>query len=458
MKTHLILNKINHKPILLINIFPFLDERPYIFPYLIDKDKLLKKGLKKSFVSLKKDNNIYEINIIIYKYITYRLLYETKYYEKDTNNALDDDNSKNDSLDDENDDEKYEWGFNDLILLFPDNEIVPVNKKIKKIERKNKKSLLNYIEEALIDKFNSKKKNQKININFQDLQPYLPKNKKLTNFIKDYLFNQETLVIPNYFLEDSSFLLNELYNYSKEVKNINKIKEIIFDNPLSNEIEIEENNNNSLEKEKIKQLNFDSLESIIFNDDYIEDDFQRFKIRYNLNQIFSNKVWCKLVIITPNDYKDIYELNEKKQKYLNEKLSKFENEDTNLKIIYLNFEDNSPFEKNFIYFCKNYLNNKHFTIVVIHSIGKKNFSSIEYDNLKKPILRFHSLKEIIYEKTNNDLMITNKDVKEFLNLFFKYGKFFKLNEEYTDNNILRYQENSSNINLNWNLENYYSFK
>ena len=317
MKTHLILNKINHKPILLINIFPFLDERPYIFPYLIDKDKLLKEGLKKSFVSLKKDNNIYEINIIIYKYITYRLLYETKYYEKDTNNALDDDNSKNDSLDDENDDEKYEWGFNDLILLFPDNEIVPVNKKIKKIERKNKKSLLNYIEEALIDKFNSKKKNQKININFQDLQPYLPKNKKLTNFIKDYLFNQETLVIPNYFLEDSSFLLNELYNYSKEVKNINKIKEIIFDNPLSNEIEIEENNNNSLEKEKIKQLNFDSLESIIFNDDYIEDDFQRFKIRYNLNQIFSNKVWCKLVIITPNDYKDIYELNEKKQKYLN---------------------------------------------------------------------------------------------------------------------------------------------
>ena len=139
MKTHLILNKINHKPILLINIFPFLDERPYIFPYLIDKDKLLKEGLKKSFVSLKKDNNIYEINIIIYKYITYRLLYETKYYEKDTNNALDDDNSKNDSLDDENDDEKYEWGFNDLILLFPDNEIVPVNKKIKKIERKNKK-------------------------------------------------------------------------------------------------------------------------------------------------------------------------------------------------------------------------------------------------------------------------------------------------------------------------------
>ena len=109
MKTTLILNKIKHKPLLLKNIFPFTDERPCIFPYLIDKDKLLKKGLKKSFVSLKKDNNISEINIIIFKYITYRLLFETKYYELDTNNISDDENSKNDFLDDENDDEKFEW-------------------------------------------------------------------------------------------------------------------------------------------------------------------------------------------------------------------------------------------------------------------------------------------------------------------------------------------------------------
>ena len=37
-----ILNKVYHKPIILKFIFPFTDERPFIFPNIINKDQILK--------------------------------------------------------------------------------------------------------------------------------------------------------------------------------------------------------------------------------------------------------------------------------------------------------------------------------------------------------------------------------------------------------------------------------
>ena len=53
-----ILNKIKHKPTILKFIFPFSDERPFIFPYIVNKDQTLKKNLKSAFISLRKDNNL----------------------------------------------------------------------------------------------------------------------------------------------------------------------------------------------------------------------------------------------------------------------------------------------------------------------------------------------------------------------------------------------------------------
>jgi len=53
-----ILNKIRRKQILLRSIFPFTEERSFIFPYILSKDKYLKKDLKKAFSSLQKNNNI----------------------------------------------------------------------------------------------------------------------------------------------------------------------------------------------------------------------------------------------------------------------------------------------------------------------------------------------------------------------------------------------------------------
>jgi hypothetical protein len=72
-----ILNKVKHKPTLLNFIFSFSDERPFIFPYIIKKDQILKKQLKNAFSSLRKDNNLSEMNTIIYKFVSYRLLSET---------------------------------------------------------------------------------------------------------------------------------------------------------------------------------------------------------------------------------------------------------------------------------------------------------------------------------------------------------------------------------------------
>ena len=39
-----ILNKIKHKPNLLFKIFPFVTNRPFILPYLIESDPLLKNS------------------------------------------------------------------------------------------------------------------------------------------------------------------------------------------------------------------------------------------------------------------------------------------------------------------------------------------------------------------------------------------------------------------------------
>jgi hypothetical protein len=76
-----ILNKIKHKPTLLKFIFSFSDERPFIFPHIINKDQILKKNLKSAFSSLTKKNNISGMNTIIYKFVSYRLLSETIIYD-----------------------------------------------------------------------------------------------------------------------------------------------------------------------------------------------------------------------------------------------------------------------------------------------------------------------------------------------------------------------------------------
>ena len=65
------------------------------------------------------------------------------------------------------------------------------------------------------------------------------------------------------------------------------------------------------------------------------------------------------------------------------KLKSFKKEDTDLKILYLNFEGHSPYQKSFINFCKNCLNiKKYINFVIINNIGKINFDINCYNKIK----------------------------------------------------------------------------
>lgn len=189
-----ILNKVKHKPILLKIIFPFTDERPFIFPYIINKDQILKKQLKSVFGSLRKDNNLSKMNTIIYKFVSYRLLSETI--------IIDFSISWN-----------KKWSIEDIDLLFECDKIN--NKKF---------SLIDYYNDILIGNFYKIKKDKNIHIKESIIENYFPKEQKLEKFIKDYFSIKDILFIP---YDDNYYsLMNEIFDYIIETKP--HITKIIF--------------------------------------------------------------------------------------------------------------------------------------------------------------------------------------------------------------------------------------
>ena len=191
-----ILNKIKHKPTLLKFIFQFSDERPFIFPYIVNKDQTLKKNLKSAFSSLRKDNNLSEMNTIIYKFVSYRLLSETIIYDwYDFYRGWNKDDP--------------EWGIEDIDLLFEYDE---------------KNSLIDYYNEILFGNFYKIKIDKNIHIEESIIKNYFPKAQKLKKFIKDYFSIRDILFIP---YDDNYYsLMNEIIDYVIEAKP--HITKIIF--------------------------------------------------------------------------------------------------------------------------------------------------------------------------------------------------------------------------------------
>ena len=80
-----------------------------------------------------------------------------------------------------------------------------------------------------------------------------------------------------------------------------------------------------------------------------------------------------LNIITPDEFNSIKNLNQDEINNLKNKLNQIENnkEKTDAKTLFIDFENNSPYQVNFIYFCQNYLSYKDsITTIVIINIGK----------------------------------------------------------------------------------------
>ena len=220
----------------------------------------------------------------------------------------------------------------------------------------------------------------------------------------------------------NQIILKQLKDYIdiiNKLKNKNNIKKINIqylqdrENFLINYLF--ENNIN------IKLENLDKVE-------YIEDKFltayEKFNLRYKLRTIFNNKDLFNLIIITPEDFNNIKEITEAKKNNLINKLNLCEqnnnNNNTDLKIILFDFQNNSPYQENFIFFCEKYLSDiNNINIIVIRNFGKINFKLDYKNNIKKPLIHFKLLEKIIFE---NKIYVYNNEVinemREFIDLFF----------------------------------------
>ena len=51
-----ILQKINHKPLLVATIFSYIKDEPFKFLHIIEKDQVLKESINSQFFNVKKNN------------------------------------------------------------------------------------------------------------------------------------------------------------------------------------------------------------------------------------------------------------------------------------------------------------------------------------------------------------------------------------------------------------------
>ena len=439
----LILHKIYHKPLLIEKIFPYTINRPLIFQILLKYDLSLKESLKSAFKSLKKSNNLDdETNETFKRFISYRLIFEKNLYEK------------------------YLLNFDYILNSFKEDiyfnfiqryffKIINRNMDIK--YRINKDETINNF---VLDYFQYHKK----------MCLYIfPGTKTNLDLIKKIKYTELDIDLI-FFINDNKFLSidikSELINKNFKVKNIyfvfdkrkNLDNNIIFDhikeyidiiNKMKNKKDIIKISLKYLgQKQKIfinylyennLCINLVNLEKVEYNENIALYD--KINLRYKLNYIFNKNFFFNLIILTSEDFNNIKEIKEEKKKYLMNKLNFFKhnNNNTELKIMLFDFQNNSPYDDNFIYFCEKYLSDIYYiNTIIIRNIGTTNYKIDCKKNIKKPLIKFNILKNIIYEKKNN---INNEtienEIKEFVDLFFYTDNlFYKINTD----NILIYSD------------------
>ena len=520
-----LLNKIKHKANILFNIFPFVHERPFILPYLLERDSSLQNTLKNTLNHMRTKNFSSELIDRIYDFMVYKLMqaiskdyfakyiinivlnFNDLYYHKDTQSFS--------FLENYN---------NNYIIKCLENKPIPLNMNIDLEIIKNHspkwRKLKSFIEDYFFDEINlfyaplkediSLTKNKDI-IYLYELN-YNNNINKIINLIciivVNFAYSYKHMIKTNYkyikklyfIYYDDNFnnIFNKIELYLKLFEHKENIKSIYFHNTflrvnekeiryfddyiIYKKIALEYLVENYLERirnnDKIN-FKFNSLENIEFeeyDDDDLINNIQIFRLRYNLNKIFGQDTRRrKLIMITPEDFNNIFNLNEEEEYNLNKKLDKFYNDNTKYKILYLNFKNNSPYNKNFVYFCEKYLYyNKYINIIIIDNLGNINIDH-EYINSKKKKLKFPNLKCIIFEdkitlnninkeennEINQNLYDFNYDnynndynkkeiifdpfgIKSFINEFFDYSNF-KIYEGYNNTYNLLYLNISKNI-------------
>ena len=86
-------------------------------------------------------------------------------------------------------------------------------------------------------------------------------------------------------------------------------------------------------------INLKKIKKVKFDDNKYSKIYDKFIQIYKLNSIFTNKCFFNLIIITPEDFNGVNEINEEQEKCLLNKLNLFEqsNNNTDIKIILFDF-------------------------------------------------------------------------------------------------------------------------
>ena len=475
LKRILVLNKINHKPLLFFSIFPYTVKRPFIFPYLIDSDFALKNSLRKTIKKIKTKN--FEKRSIdnLYKYVLYKYMKDTDILSLGNymiNYIL---NKKNTSFSFRDNYEHYIIEYFKLTKPIQKDINIPYNIIEKYIL--NGKEFKKFVEDYLSININLLflPVNKNSDLNKDSLYLYdLKENNKIIPSVNlfciinnDNFYNNLNKIHYKYinglyffFGKEDKYenLFKIVYFYLEKIIHKENIKIIIFDNTFSKESLIKyytkyeiiytkiylENiveNYFEITKENGKiDIDLSSLEEIEFDDDNIINDIQCFKLRYNLSKIFSNKYIFKVIRITPKDYNNICNISQEEEKDLMNKMNLFAKDNTSYRILYFDFCDHSPYQTNFYYFCQKFLSfNKNINIIIIDNIGNINrdYDFFKNNNSFKKII-LPSLKSIIYEKDliyygNTDKNTGNNNVSYKLN---EQIFIFNLMDNYDNNKIL----------------------
>ena len=244
-----VLNKIKHKPILLDNIFPFIEKRAMIFPFLINSDLFLKEKIKPIIEPASVNNKLSKnINENICRFIFSRLLYEIKF--ESINNDI-----KNKIINCSNEDESFIPSYIYNIITIDSN----LNKCI-----------IKYICEKLTESL-KQKINNIINIDVKysnNLENFYKSNSYL-DYINDYLNIQKEIT---------------LYHLPVEIK-IEK-NEKIFDTKCGQnkdkviyEVEDEDEDEDENENKNENQFEEENKNSSLYGDSFYLE-----KLNKNLNQ------------------------------------------------------------------------------------------------------------------------------------------------------------------------------
>ena len=439
----LILNKIKHKNLLIEKIFPYSRKRPIILLILFNNDYLLKESVKKAFKSLKKNNNLgSDINEIFKKFISYRKVFETNLYEEYFLNfdylldcfknvyffqellytiiknyqELDYEIFYNFILD------YFHWHKKFCLYIYPDRE--PNIQFIKKLG-KNMSNINIEIEIDLIifldgvnlgNNENTKTVFEQLNLKVKNI--YLAFAKK-----------------KNFTLKKFSIQIEKIIDFINNLKNKETIKKISVKH-LSNKWKY------FLEYLNKHKLYLEGLENIEYSEKNMTL-YQKFISRYSIYNYINKNIFCKLIVITPDDFNNIKELKEEQKHNLKYKLNSFEHNghinNTNLKMLVLDFENNSPYQHNFIYFCRNYLAyDDNINTVIINNIGKINSQINCKKNIKDSLMHFEKLDNIVYENNLNNNDINENEIKELISFLFYTENLVYLTTIFSKNNKLQF--------------------